>query len=265
MGEVISISTNKGGVLKTSITTNLAGVLSSKGYRVLIIDTDSQGNASLSFGVNPDAYEVTLYDVMVNDYNINSAIVNIHENIDILPSNDDLMFLEFDVLPNLKRYKEPFLILRNKMKHLIDNHDYILIDTPTNLGLIQGNVLSVSDHVLIPFQPENYSMRSLVKIIKAIDTFKEDFNPRLNILGVVATLIDLRTSLHSDLLSECRKFCFENNIHMFETIIPRLIRYANSVAYEGLPATLTAKNSDLVVSYYDLLGEILNDKKINKV
>lgn len=259
MTRIIAISTNKGGVLKTSITVNLAGVLSLQGNKVLIIDTDNQGNASLSFGLTPDEFNHTIYDVMVNNLNPDKAIIKAYDNIDILPSNDNMTFFEFDVLPNMNKYKQPFHLLKNNMKAIENDYDYILIDTPPNLGLTQGNVLAYANEVLIPFQPESYSMRSLVKIMQAIESFRVDHNPDLKILGVVATLVDLRTSLHSEILSECRKFCFENNIHMLNVIIPRRIRYANSIAYEGLPATLTTMNNDLVKSYHDLKGEICID------
>lgn len=259
MCKVIAISTNKGGVLKTSITVNLAGVLSNSGYKVLIVDADNQGNATMSFGVSPDNYKRTIYDVMVNGFSARSVIKNLYKSIDVLPSNDDMTFFEFDILPNISKIKNPFHLLKNALEDVREHYDYILIDSPPNLGLTQGNVLTASDGVIIPFQPETYSMRSLVKISQAIQSFKNDHNPNLKILGVIATLVDLRTVLHSDVLSECRKFCYENNIPMFDTVIPRLIRYASSIAYDNLPATLTVKNNELVKSYYDLKGEILNE------
>src|SRR5690625_2747904 len=99
-------------------------------------------------------------------------------------------------------------------------------------------------------------MRSLIKAINSVNNFKEKINKNLKIMGVVGTLIDSRTVLHSDILSECRKFCYEEKIKMFDTIIPRSVRFANSVAYEGNPATLTDKNHPLVQSYFDLVKEM---------
>lgn len=256
MARIIAISTNKGGVLKTSITVNLAGVLAKEGHKVLIIDTDNQGNTSLSFGLSPDRFKNTVYDVMVDGLNPNKVIKKAYKNIDILPSNDEMTFFEFDILPKLDQYKKPFQLLGDGVEKIKDQYDFILVDTPPNLGLTQGNVLAMSHEVLIPFQPESYSMRSLVKMIQSIESFKKDHNPSLSVLGVIATLVDTRTVLHSEVLAECRKFCYENNIPMLDTVIPRLIRYATSIAYEGLPATLTAKNNELVKSYYELKGEI---------
>ncbi|WP_128896661.1 ParA family protein [Longirhabdus pacifica] len=253
---VWAISTNKGGVLKTSITTNLAGVFSKK-HKILIVDTDNQGNVALSFGKNPDDYEYTIYDVLVEDVKAEDAIFNVYKNIDVIPANDDMAFFEFDVLNN-SNYKNPFSLLKNKILDLKDQYDYILIDTPPNMGLVQGNVLSCSDQVIIPFQPESYSMRSLLKILKAIEDFKNQHNPNLNILGVVATLVDLRTILHSEVLQECRKYCMNHDIKVFDTIIPRSVRFASSIAYDGLPASLTDHTNQLVASYYELAKEITN-------
>lgn len=257
MARVIAVSTNKGGVLKTSISVNLAGVLSKEGKRILIIDTDNQGNVLLSFGRNPDDVDRSIYNVLVEGLSAKEAIIkDVYKNIDVLPSNDDMTFFEFDVLTKIKQYPEPFSMLKNKLREVESLYDYIIIDTPPNLGLTQGNVLTTADEILIPFQPENYSMRSLVKILSAINSFKNDHNPSLRVLGVVATLVDLRTILHSEVIQECRRYCYENNVKMLETVIPRAIRYANSVAYEGLPATLTTKNNQLVQAYIDLRNEI---------
>ncbi|MGG3737233.1 ParA family protein [Aeribacillus pallidus] len=259
MGKVIAVSTNKGGVLKTSITTNLAGVYALQGKKVLIIDTDNQGNAALSFGKNPDNFNTTIYDVLVDGIPPEYSIQNVYENIDILPANDDMAFFEFDVLTKVEQYPQPFMLMTKRLDKIVSDYDVILIDTPPNLGLTQGNVLCFADEVLIPFQPENYSMRSLVKILNAIDEFRERYNPSLSVLGIVATLVDKRTHLHSQVLQECRAYCMNNQITMFDTIIPRTVRFAASVAYEGLPATLTDKNNPLVTSYFELVKEMDGD------
>lgn len=253
---IIAVSTNKGGVLKTSITTCLAGALTTKDKKVLIIDTDNQGNVLVSFGINPDNVEMTVYDVLVDNVDPKQAIINVHPNIDVLPANDDMSFLEFDVLSNREKYPEPFKMLQTALGSLHTEYSHVLIDSPPNLGLVQGNILTYADSVLIPFQPEGYSMRSLIKILNAIQNFKEQHNPSLGILGVVATLVDQRTTLHSEVLQQCRKYCFENGIKMFDTVIPRSVRFAASVAYERKPATLTEAKHPLVQAYFDLLKEV---------
>src|SRR5699024_9975753 len=113
-----------------------------------------------------------------------------------LPANDDMAFFEFDVLTKVDQYQDPFGLLRRALEPITGDYDYVLIDTPPTLGLTQGNVLCFADEVLIPFQPESYSMRSLIKILKSIQEFRERFNPGLSVLGVVGTLVDTRTVLH---------------------------------------------------------------------
>ena len=239
MARKIVVSTNKGGVLKTSISVNLAGLLSRENKKVLLVDTDNQGNVILSFGQNPDNIEISIFDILIGEKDIKKAIQkNVVKNIDILPSNDDMNNFEVVVLKNIKQYPEPFKLLQRKLNEVEHLYDYIIIDTPPNLGLVQGIAVTAADEVIIPFQPENYSMRSLVKILNFINEFKEDnINPNLKVLGVIGTLVDLRTTLHTEVLEECRKFCYENNIHMFETVIPRAIRYANSNP-KGFPADI---------------------------
>lgn len=258
MTKIIAVSSQKGGVLKTSIVTNLGALYSLQGKKVLLIDTDTQGNVSVSFGKNPDQLNTSIYDILIDGIPPEYAIFKAHKNInvDILPSNEEFSFFEFDVLTNTQKYRQPFHLLRNNLKSLEGQYDYILIDTPPNLGLVQGNVLSYAHEVIIPFQPEPYAMRSLIKMLKSIHEFKEQHNPKLEILGVLGVLIDGRTSVHSEILQECRKYCDKNSIPMFETIIPRTIRYANSIAYRKLPAVLTERNKEYVQQYYDLMGEI---------
>lgn len=258
----IAISTNKGGVLKTSMTTNLAGVLAKEGEKVLIVDTDNQGNCYVSFGGNPDSLKSTIYDVLINAHKIEKAVLNVHEGIDLLPANDDMAFFEFDVLADRGKFPKPFDLLQNQLQSIEKKYDYILFDTPPNLGVVQGNVLSYVDHVLIPFQPESYSMRSLIKIIKAINDFKGQSNKHINILGVVATLVDSRTTLHSEIITECRRYCFEKNIKMFDAVIPRSVRFASSVAFERKPATLSQDAKLPIVSnYFELYKEIKEQLK----
>lgn len=259
MARVIAVSTNKGGVLKTSITTNLAGVYAQAKKKVLIIDTDNQGNAALSFGMNPDNFNTSIYDVLVDGVPAKYAIASAHQGIDLLPCNDDMALFEFDILTRIDRYPKPFELMKAHLEPIISDYDIVLIDTPPNLGLTQGNALSFADEVLIPFQPESYSMRSLVKILDAIDQFSERYNPDLSVLGVVATLVDKRTYLHSQVLQECRAYCITNGIKLFDTIIPRTVRFASSVAMDGLPATLTDSNNPLVASYFELAKEMDGD------
>lgn len=268
MARIISVITHKGGTLKTSLVTNIAGVLAQKKVtnrflarknKVLIIDLDGQGNAGMSFGFKPDKdFEVNVYDVLLEGADIHDVIKPAYKNIDILGANTDMISFELDVLAIKKisssRY---FNLLKNAIEPILNNYDYILIDTPPSLGLIAGNVLTATDEVLIPFHPEPYSMQSLVTILRQIKEFKDKkLNENLEILGVVGTLVDSRTVLHSEILSQCRKYTSKIGVTMFDTVIPKSIRFANSVAYNGKPATLADKHNQLVRSYYELVDEM---------
>lgn len=265
MGEVIAVVANKGGVGKSSIVSNLSGVLSNQGNKVLIIDCDNQGNSALSFGQNPDQYRYTLYDVLVDGLEPNYCISPVYNNVNLLPSNDDFSYFEFDVLRNLEKFPKPFQLMKEHLSHLKKDYDYILLDTPPNMGLTHGNVLTFADRLIIPFQPETYSMRSLTKTIKSFLDFKEEHNTNLEILGIVATMVRSNTILHSQIITECRKYVLQNDLKMFDTVIPQSIRFAESVAQEGLPAVLTSKNNKLVHSYVELGEEIIEELQKNKM
>ncbi|MCI2257263.1 ParA family protein [Domibacillus sp. PGB-M46] len=254
--KVIAINNNKGGTLKSTTATNLAGVLATEGHKVLIIDSDNQANVALSFGVNPDELNYGLYSVLIEQLDPVEAIINVHENIDILPANDDLIQFDWEVIGNKNKYKEPFLIMKYTCEVLREQYDYIIIDTPPSLSLMVGNVFAFADGVLIPFSPESYSMRSLMKVLDTISNFGYTFNSDLKLLGVVATMVNYQTTLHQYVLQETRKYCDENDIRLFDTYIPRSIRFASSVAFQGKPATLLEKRNDMASNYFELWKEI---------
>jgi chromosome partitioning protein len=254
MAQVWAVSTNKGGVLKTSITTNLAGILA-KDKKVLIVDSETQGNCLVTFGKNPDKQKITIYDVLVNNVPAEKAIVNVYKNIDVLGANDDMESFDIEILTNVKKYPNFFYLMKNALNSLRSKYDYILVDALPYKGLVHANILTFVDKVIIPFQPESYSMRSLVKMIKSVEDFKQH-NPTLSILGVVATLVDQRTTLHSEVITECRKYCDKHNVRMFDTVIPRSIRFATSVAYSKLPAVLTDSKNETVSNYFKLSKEV---------
>lgn len=257
MAKVICINNNKGGVLKTTTTTNLAGVLANEGKKVLIVDADNQSNVAITFGKRPETFRTSLYDVLVDKLPAEDAIIPVHENIDILPSNRDVASFEFDVLTEIDKYPEPFYLMTDALDHLRKVYDYILIDTPPSLGLMNYNVFTFSDGVIIPYAPELFSMRSLVEVIEVINKCKDKFNPNLSIYGVLRTLVDTRTNLHSSVIQDTNKFAYEKGIHVFDTVIPSTIQFSNSVMYNQIPATLLPdKKRDKAVLYYELWEEL---------
>ncbi|WP_022795201.1 ParA family protein [Marinococcus halotolerans] len=257
---LLAVSTNKGGVLKTSIATSLASIYSQE-QKTLIIDADNQGNVALTYGRNPDQYEYTIYDVLAQNVSPEAAIDKINSNLHILPANDELAFLEFDVLSNPNDYPKPFHIMREKLTPLLASYDVIIMDAPPNIGLITGNILSFVQDIIIPFQPEHYSMRSFIKMLEVIDNFKGSHNKNLKVSGVVGTLVDSRTVLHKQILEQCEEYCEKNNIRMFKQIIPRSVQFANSIAYEQQPAVMNRKKNPATEVYFNIKEELDNGKK----
>lgn len=264
MAEIFAISMNKGGVGKTSLVTNLAGAITKRlKKRVLIVDTDGQGNSSIAFGLKPQEFEHTIYDVLLGEVPIEKAIVSINEHLDILPANNDMNFIEFDILPNIQQYQKPFSLLKKALEEVKSNYDLIFIDAPPSMGLVSGNVLAAADKVILPFVPEMFAVSGVIRVVEAINDFKAKENPALEVAGIVGMMVDSRTTLHSEMLQQARRYCLESDLTMFETIIPKSIRFANSTAYEGKPATWTDSSNPIVAAYFELMKEVIveNGKK----
>lgn len=257
MANVICINNNKGGVLKTTTTSNLAGVLSDLKKKVLIVDADNQSNISISFGLNPDNFRTTIYDVLVDGLPPEDAIVSVNKHIDLLPSNLDLASFEFDVIRNPVKYPKPFLLMKNALDHLRNTYDYILIDTPPSLGLMNGNVFSFAEKVIIPFEPESYAMRSLMAVVSTVNDFKS-VNPDIDIMGVLFTKVVHNSNLHDIIKQQTKQYSFENNFETFTTEIPRTVQYASSVGFDRLPETMSNKKSEKSKFYFSIWKEIEN-------
>ncbi|MDQ0976653.1 chromosome partitioning protein [Neobacillus niacini] len=263
MGIVLCVNNNKGGVLKTTTTSNLAGVLSYLKKKVLVVDADNQSNVSISFGLNPDNFRTTIYDVLVGGVPVEDTIVKIDKYIDLVPSNLDLVSFEFDVIGNPNKYPKPFLLMKDALDHLRDQYDYILIDTPPSLSLMNGNVFSFADNVIIPFEPEAYAMRSLMAVTTTVNDFK-GINPNLEIMGVIFTKVVHNANLHEVISQETKKYAFENGYKTFETVIPRTVQYANSIGFDRKPVTISNRKSEKSQLYFSLWNEIENTLKVVK-
>lgn len=258
MCKVISVSLHKGGVGKTSLVSNLAGILSLKKKKVLIIDMDGQGNISDAFGLEEEENKTT-YNVFKGNINIKKAITPYDEYINIIQAGEDLSSLEFEILPNLKRISDPFLLFEPHLEIIKNCYDYVFIDTPPSLGLMTGNALAASDYVLVPFVPEMYSIKGFQRLMSAIEDLKER-GYKLEVLAIVPMMVNIRTNLHKELLKSAREYAGKNNIFMTETFIPKSITFSNAEAYKQKPATLLSKpTTNAIEMYYSLYDELIKE------
>lgn len=261
-GIVYSVLMNKGGVGKTSLVTNFASALHlrSPEKKVLIVDTDGQGNCALAFNINPDTLENTIYDCMVSKLSAEQAIIPIRENFDILPANDDMNFFELDVLPHLNG-ENPFGFLSPIVDQVREKYDYIFIDSPPDMKVIAGNIMMTTDIILLPFKPEVFSVQGLIRVIKKIDQFKKDFDIDPRIGGVVGMMVKSHTNLHSGLMLQADAYCKKNAIPFFNARIPESIRYADSTREYGMPITLADPKGKHAQVFFDLLEEVIGNGK----
>ena len=258
MAKIISVQNNKGGVAKTSSVANLGAILSEK-HKVLLIDSlDGQGNLAQSFGVNSDKLKYTLYDVLTGQSPISRAILNNGSNLSILASNSNMNLLGIDVLSNPVKYPKPFHLLKDKLESIVEDYDYILIDSPPSLELMAGNILTLSKELLIPFQPEPFAIRGLIKLLATIERFKEVHNPELKVKGIFGVMVDNRTNLHKELIEQAREYCSANGLVFYDTVVPYSVKVAEAVADEAPIAWLSPKHK-ASEAYYSLNKEMFTN------
>lgn len=254
MSRTIVIANQKGGVGKTTTAINLSTCLAEKGFRVLMIDEDPQGNASSGLGIDKSAVEASVYQVLLGTVPASEAVIKTeYENLFVLPSSMDLAAAEVELvnIPNRER------MLKIAIDEIRDLYDYIIIDSPPSLGLITLNALAASDEVLVPIQCEFYALEGLSQLVKTINLVKKRINPKLKIEGVVLTMYDGRTNLSSQVVQEVIRF-FPEKVH--QVIIPRNVRLGEAPSF-GVPITKYDPKCAGAVSYRKLADEIAGGKK----
>ncbi|MBO4495384.1 MAG: ParA family protein, partial [Clostridiales bacterium] len=220
MGYVISIVNQKGGVGKTTTAVNLGSFLAAKRKKVLILDLDPQGNATSGYGFDKMELENTVYDLLVNEENIENVIQHTNvKNVDMCPTNINLAGAEVELVSAISRET----ILKRAIEPIVDDYDYIIIDCPPSLGLLTINALSACEGVIVPIQGEYYALEGLTQLIDTINMIKKKLNPVVGILGVVITMFDSRTQLTKQVVEEVEKYFGEK---VFKTHIPRNVRLA---------------------------------------
>lgn len=251
MGKIIAVFNQKGGVGKTTTNVNLSACLADLGKKILVIDIDPQGNTTSGFGIDKGNISLSIYDVLINGEDIDSAIISANiENLDIVPSNTELAGAEIELTENINRE----LTLKKSVESIKERYDFVFIDCPPSLGLLTINALVASDSVVIPIQCEYYALEGVSQLMNTIKLVKSSLNPDLEIEGVVLSMFDGRTNLSIQVVDEVKKF-FKGKV--YTSIIPRNVRLAEAPSY-GLPIIKYDSKSKGAEAYMELANEFLD-------
>ena len=259
MVNVISVANQKGGVGKTTTTINLAASIADRGYRVLIVDIDPQGNATSGLGIEKSEIDQDIYNVLIDEVPLKETIHHTStKKLDIVPATINLSGAETELISMMARETR----LKSAIDTVNDDYDFIFVDCPTSLGQLSINAFTASDSILIPVQSEYYAMEGLSQLLNTIRLVQKHFNKDLGVEGVLLTMLDARTNLGAEVVKEVQSYF---NKKVYKTIIPRITKLAEAPSY-GQPITEYAPRSRGAKVYDDLAKEVLkaHGKRLKK-
>jgi chromosome partitioning protein len=252
---IIAVTNQKGGVGKTTTSINLSACLAAEGKKVLIIDADQQGNTTSGLGLDKNALDQTVYNIMLGEATVDDVKQpTCVENLEIVPANISLTGAEIELIGKERRE----FILKEEIDKVKDNYEFIIIDCPPSLNLITINALTAADTVLVPIQCEYFALEGLEQLLHTINLVKKRLNRHLEIEGVVFTMFDARTNLSLQVVEEVKRSLGKN---VYRTIIPRNVRLGEAPSH-GLPIHLYDPKSKGAESYA-LLAEEVMEKEWN--
>ena len=250
MVNVISVANQKGGVGKTTTTINLAASIADRGYRVLIVDIDPQGNATSGLGIEKSEIDQDIYNVLIDEVPLKETIHHTStKKLDIVPATINLSGAETELISMMARETR----LKSAIDTVNDDYDFIFVDCPPSLGQLSINAFTASDSILIPVQSEYYAMEGLSQLLNTIRLVQKHFNKDLGVEGVLLTMLDARTNLGAEVVKEVQSYF---NKKVYKTIIPRITKLAEAPSY-GKPITEYAPKSRGSQVYDSLAKEVL--------
>lgn len=257
MGKVIALVNQKGGVGKTTTSINLAASLGALRKRILLVDLDPQGNSTTGVGIDKSEIKKSVYDLLINSASLNDVIVRTNfKNLYVMPATINLAGADIELME--KSRNEPGFLKGGQLKRHLDlakeMFDYIIIDCPPSLGILTTNALTAADSVIIPVQCEFFALEGIMQLLNTIMLAQKNLNPKLDIEGVLLTMLDNRTNLGLEVVEDIKSYFKER---VYDTIIPRLVRLSEAPSH-GKPILAYDPHSRGTEAYLNLAKEVID-------